>query len=314
MCTDPLPPDTYCFLGRYISVRSNSQAMFDRLRLMYRRFLADGAGREPDLALEIMDDFDQSGALEIKDPWLLYRMSRTGQQCHFSCQNVETGQFEFLGFCEPEILVQNAVLHTVAKACPDHVLVHAGAVELGGRALVFPAEPRMGKTTMVLRLATMGCGLLSDEVACFSRDSGRVDPFPRAVNVREDGMRMLGLAQDGPFVSSGTGAEGAEYAIDAEEMPGVRLSEGCEAGYLVFLRGFGDAPKLEVLSKGRALFRLADSCIGLIAEPASFLYGLAPLVEQMACYTLVIGDLDETVQLLMDLPSRTGGSRAEARP
>jgi len=306
--------DTYCFLGRCVSVRCSSQPILDRLRLMYRRFLVNGTGAAPEFTVDIADDLSGSGTLEIRDPWWSYRMSRTEQQCHYSCQSVATGEFDGFGFCEPMVLVQNALLQTVAMMASDRLLVHAGAVELGGRAAVLAAQPRMGKTTMALRLATMGCRLLSDEVACLSRHGRRVDPFPRAVNVRERALGMLGLPRDGTYVPTGAGAEGEEFAIDAEQLPGVRFSEGCEAGYLIFLRGFGDAPCLEPLSKGRALFHLADFCIGPAPEPSSFLFELAPLVEETACYTLVIGGLDETARLLMEMALQAADGRGEARP
>lgn len=159
MFSSALQTDTYRFLRHSVAVRCSSQPILDRLRLMYRRFLDDGGEAAPEFTVDIADDLAGAGTLEIRDPWWLYRMSRTQQQCHFSCQNLATGEFDGFGFCEPLILVQNALLQSVATMATDRLLVHAGAVELGGRAAVLAAQPRMGKTTMALRLAAAGCPL-----------------------------------------------------------------------------------------------------------------------------------------------------------
>jgi hypothetical protein len=286
--------------------------MLERLRVMYSRFLVKGMPAKPEITLDIADDLANSGMLEIRDPWALYRLSQTDQYCHFTCQSLATDEFEVVGFCEPMVLVQSALLRTVAMAAADRWFFHAGVVALDGLAVLLAAGSRMGKTTLTLKLAKMGCGFLSDEIACVSRQDGHVDPFPRAVNVREETARLLGLSLDGACVPSGTGADGDEFAVDAEAIPGVKVSERCEPGYLIILRGFGDAPRLEPLSKVRALFDLVCSGVAPVPDPSNSLLDLAPLLEDMACYTLVIGDLDETARILLDLPSRGDRAQAEA--
>jgi hypothetical protein len=288
--------------------------MLERLRVMYGRFLCKGAAIEPEITLDIADDLANSGVLEIRDPWSLYRLSQTDQYCHFTWQTLATGEFETVGFCEPMILVQNALLQTVAMATADHYFFHAGVLALDGLAVLLAAGSGMGKTTLTLKLAKKGCGFLSDEIACIRKSNRLVDPFPRAVNVREETARLLGLPLDAAYVPSGTGANGQEFAVDAEAISGVKVSEPCEPGYLIFLRGFGDAPRLEPLSKVRALFELVSSARLPVPDPPSSVLDLAPLVEGMACYTLVIGDLDETARLVMDLPSQGAWRQTEAGP
>jgi len=304
--------DAYNFFGHCISARSNSPAMLERLRLMYSRFVLEGTRSEPDVALDIADDLATSGALEIRDPWWLYRLSQTDQHSHFTCQSLATDEFEAVGFCQPMVLVQNALLQTVAMAAAERYFFHAGALALDGRALLLAAGSRMGKTTLTLRMAMMGCGLLSDEIACIRKLDRVVDPFPRAVNVREETARLLGLSLDEMYIPSGTGADGREFTIDAEAIPGVEVSEPCEPAYLIFLKGFGDAARLQPLSKVRALFDLVSLGVAPVSDPSSLLFDLASLVEDMACYTLVIGDLDETARLLSELPARAAGAQAEA--
>ena len=73
----------------------------------------------------------------------------------------------------------------------EFVLVHAGAVEWGGRAAIFPAPMESGKTTLVAGLVRAGARYLSDEAAAIDPHTLEVHPFPKSLTVGVGSWEVL---------------------------------------------------------------------------------------------------------------------------
>jgi len=63
------------------------------------------------------------------------------------------------------------------------VAIHAGAVALGGSAVLLPGPTHAGKSTLVAELVRCGCVYFSDEYALID-DTGLAHPYPRAMMLR----------------------------------------------------------------------------------------------------------------------------------
>ncbi|MCA1557152.1 MAG: hypothetical protein LC731_01275 [Acidobacteria bacterium] len=74
----------------------------------------------------------------------------------------------------------------VAERAPRRSFIHAGAVGWRGRAVIMPGRSFSGKTTLARELIARGATFYSDEYAVLDRH-GRVHPFPRALQIRENG-------------------------------------------------------------------------------------------------------------------------------
>jgi hypothetical protein len=73
------------------------------------------------------------------------------------------------------------------------VLLHAGAVELDGRAAVIAGESGFGKSTLTAALVQTGLAYLSDELVALEPDGARVVPYPKPFDLAADSLEMLGL-------------------------------------------------------------------------------------------------------------------------
>jgi len=80
-------------------------------------------------------------------------------------------------------VLDSAMRASIALRAPDHVFVHAGAVEHRGRAIVIPGETFSGKSTLVAALVRRGAAYMSDEFAVLDGE-GRVLPYPRPLSMR----------------------------------------------------------------------------------------------------------------------------------
>lgn len=178
--------------------------------------------------------------------------------------------------------------------------LHAGAVSLGGRALVLPGTSGAGKSTLTLALARAGFGFLGDDTLFLTRKGPRLLAFPDEFDLTDETVsffpelaRLFDAAH--PW---------KKRQLRAEEAYGAPVVWEAEPGLLVFPHVSGVRESvLTPIGRDEALLELAPNV--LLTEPVSsqaHLDVLAELVERSDCYRLATGsDLGGAVQLLREL-------------
>jgi HprK-related kinase A len=71
------------------------------------------------------------------------------------------------------------------------LLLHAATVERDGRALLMTGESGAGKSTLAALLGERGWRLMGDEFALVDLDDGRLHPFPRAISLKNEAIRLF---------------------------------------------------------------------------------------------------------------------------
>lgn len=79
----------------------------------------------------------------------------------------------------------------IAGHAHHYLLLHAAVLERNGHAIVMPADPGAGKSTLTAALALHGYRLLSDELALIDRDTGQLVPLARPVNLKNDSIDIV---------------------------------------------------------------------------------------------------------------------------
>ena len=313
---DFLPVDVYSFLGKEIGIRSNSEEVLSHIRSMYGRFYHK-SDDEPSsrhmkwedisrAGMQIINKLDDSSELFINDKHYLYHLSMVDGYSHFTSQNLQTSAEDLSGFCDPLTLIQSSLLTTIAIEAQQYHLIHAGVVSRNNKGVIFSATSGMGKTTLVLKLVGSGCRFLSDEVACFNLGRDLLEPFPRKLNIRRESEELLGLSLGSDAAADSTGPDGTEHMLDIEEIAPGSISDQCSPNFIIFLRGFGERPRLEQVSGSNAVFELLNSYIGPIENPAALLFEFAPVFNNARCFNLVLGNPDETADLVLRLVDEEG--------
>lgn len=172
--------------------------------------------------------------------------------------------------------LSNGIHFLIGKRSPMTFL-HAGAVELDGRAVVFPARSCWGKSTLVASLVDQGCGYLSDEYAVISAE-GTVFPFSKPIRLRGE-------------------ENGATYL----HPPGVGAPGGFPCAALILTRfedGMGWNP--EPVTPGLAILRTLPTALKSRDAPESVLEALTALVKEAACYEGVRGDSEPTITAIRE--------------
>jgi len=139
------------------------------------------------------------------------------------------------------------VLVNAAAAGARNVRVlHAGAVERDGRAVIVLAPSGGGKTTTALALLRRGWRLLSDDFAVVGAD-GVVHPFPRRLNLTDATLQLLGLCPPAGAVRVATSSRGAKWMVDVDDLVPGAVGQAAPL-HAVFVM----APRAETVPAGAA--------------------------------------------------------------
>lgn len=153
------------------------------------------------------------------------------------------------------------------------LLLHAAVLERDGRALVMPAMPGHGKTTLCAALAHRGWRLLSDEFGIVRPGSTDFVPLPRPMPLKNESIDVLRAfapqAWFGPRIEGTMKGTISHLRAPADSV--ARANETARAAWVVFPRwNAGAGLSLEPVSLQDAFFSLATNAFNyeLIGEPA----------------------------------------------
>lgn len=79
----------------------------------------------------------------------------------------------------------------IASHCHNYLLIHAAVLAKDGKAIVFPAPPGSGKSTLTGYLAHTGWRLLSDEMAVIDTKTLQVFPFIRPICLKNNSIDLI---------------------------------------------------------------------------------------------------------------------------
>lgn len=181
------------------------------------------------------------------------------------------------------------------------LMLHAAAVERHGRALLLPAAPGHGKTTLCAALAHRGWRLLSDEFGLLRPGSPDIVPVPRPMPLKNESIAVMRAfapeARLGPTIT-GT-IKGTVAHLPAPAASVARAAEEAPVAWVVFPRWEAGARlTLEPIRAAEAFLAIASNAFNYetLGEPA--FDTVRRITEGARCYRLVYADLDEAVTAL----------------
>ena len=88
------------------------------------------------------------------------------------------------------LALEMAMNMQVALGERRYLLVHASAVERGGKAVIMPGDSGSVKSTLAALLAENGWRLLADEFVIIDTTNGLIRPFPRAISLKNSAIGL----------------------------------------------------------------------------------------------------------------------------
>jgi HprK-related kinase A len=192
----------------------------------------------------------------------------------------------------------------IANRCNRHLLLHAGVVERDGLAVLLPALPGSGKSTLTAALANRGFRLLSDEFGVVRLSDAALLPLVRPTALKNESIEVMRRfapnALLGPLFPKTRKGTVAHLAPRAESV--AKRNDPARAALILFpnfTRGAEIA--LEPIPKSRAFLKLSTNSFNYeLLGPEAF-DAVTKLVSACECWRLRFGDLGQAIEKIAEL-------------
>jgi HprK-related kinase A len=210
-------------------------------------------------------------------------------------------------------LLEWGINYLLADRLNHRLLLHAGVVERDGQAIVMPALPGSGKSTLTAALAMSGFRLLSDEFGVVSLDDGTLWPLLRPIALKNASIDVIASfapgARMGPRFPRTRKGTVAHLAPDAKSY--LDRTAAAQPSLVVFPRYVaGSGLTLDPVPKAKAFAKLSVNSFNYpILGPDAF-DAVCRLLRGSSCYRLTYGDLGQAIEAIRELVAgRTAGAR-----
>ena len=196
----------------------------------------------------------------------------------------------------------------IAHRFNRHLLLHAGVVERNGLAVLLPALPGSGKSTLTAALANRGFRLLSDEFGVVRLSDAALLPLLRPTALKNESIAVMRrFAPDavlGPSFPKTRKGTVAHLAPGAESV--ARRNIPARATLILFPNFEREADtELEPIPKSRAFLKLSTNSFNYEFLGSEAFDAVTKLVSQCECYRLRFSNLEQAVAKIAALVDAT---------
>lgn len=194
-----------------------------------------------------------------------------------------------------------AINRGVADTASGCLLVHAGAAELGGRAVVLPAPTGHGKSTLTAALVRSGLRYVTDETVAVTVGSLVIRPFPKALSIEAGSWAML-CDLEPRHLGALQARLAGQWQVPAGSVRPDAISGGCDPFVIVSpaYRPGGPA-ELVRTSRAQSVTVLAQNSFNLDRMGRAGFDTAVGLARRCDCYRMAFDDLDEVCALIRAL-------------
>ena len=228
-----------------------------------------------------------------------------------ACFGVD-GQFPFAPYTVEHAFpaLEWGINWCVATRAHHLLLLHSAVVERNGRAILFPASPGDGKSTLCTALVHSGWRLLSDEFGLVRPEDGMLLPIPRLIPLKNESIEVIRRFRPEavigpPFLKTRKGT----VAHVRPPLDSIRRGqEPARPRWLIFPRWVANARlRLESMPRSQAFLMVATNAFNYeVLDEAAFRL-VADVVRACDCYSLVYSDLNEAIPALDELSNAMDG-------
>lgn len=184
------------------------------------------------------------------------------------------------------------------------LMLHAAVLERHGRAVLLPAAPGHGKSTLCAGLANRGYRLLSDEFGLIRPDTTDFLPIPRPVALKNESIDVMRAFAPDAFIGPPT--ENTRKGTVAHVRPSAdsiaRQSEPAAASLVVFPRWLPDTElNVQPMTAVEGFMRLGTNAFNYDVLGEAAFRTVRDVIQQSRCYSLVYSDLDEAIDKINEL-------------
>jgi len=189
----------------------------------------------------------------------------------------------------------------IANHSHQYLIIHAAVVEKNDKAIILPAQPGSGKSTLSAALVSSGWRLLSDELALVATESLTVIPLARPVNLKNESIDII-KAYNKTGLFSGRFHETNKGTVSLLKAPDESITRMHEVAVPAFIvqpaYQAGQPAILEEQSRGKMFMHVAENSFNYSVLAENGFATLCQLIDNCECYKFTYSNLQEAVGLL----------------
>jgi len=197
-----------------------------------------------------------------------------------------------------------AINWQIALYFKKYLQIHASAVQVNGKTILFPGSPGSGKTTLCAGLVIKRARYFSDEFALLNPTTLQAYPYPKALCIKEASIKVLEefcphVKFDRRWIKK---TKGVVAFLDPWEIYDNPIAQPAQVDFVIFPTYSGNtAPELSPLSKAEMVFNLNKHALNFLDFREQGIDTLADIASSASGFRLQVGNLEHTCELILKL-------------
>jgi HprK-related kinase A len=195
----------------------------------------------------------------------------------------------------------------IAMHAHQYLLLHSAVIEKEGCAVVMPAPPGSGKSTLCAGLVHRGWRLLSDELALISLTGTAITPLGRPISLKNQSIEVMRNYVPGAVFSKEV-HDTSKGRVSLMKVPTAhieRIHETAQPRWVVFPKYVaGSPPQMVPRSKANSMLELGRNSFNYMVLGLKGFEVLSKVIDTSDCYDFRYSQLDDAVAAFDDLVAR----------
>ncbi|WP_114971794.1 HprK-related kinase A [Rhodoferax ferrireducens] len=204
-------------------------------------------------------------------------------------------------------LLEWAMNWCISTQAHHYLTLHAAVMERNGCAVIMPAPPGSGKSTLCAGLVNRGWRLLSDELTLISLEDGLIAPLGRPISLKNQSLEVIRKFVPGAVLNQVTHdtSKGSVSHMKAPAAHVERIEDRARPRWVIFPKYVPDTrAELTPRSKANSMLELGRNSFNYTLLGLTGFELLADVIGSSDCYDFRYSQLDEAVSVFDRLAER----------
>jgi len=201
-------------------------------------------------------------------------------------------------------LLEWAMNWCISMHAHHYLLLHSAVIERDGCAVIMPAPPGSGKSTLCAGLVHRGWRLLSDELALISLADASITPLGRPISLKNQSIDIIRNFAPGA-VFSHTVHDTSKGSVALLKVPAEhlrRIQDAARPRWVIFPKYVaGSKAQLSARSKANSMLELGRNSFNYMVLGLKGFEVLSRVIDASDCYDFQYSQLDDAVAVFDEL-------------